>query len=85
MNSKIEQLHHFLERVLHPHQGAEQRQPQAIGGSAVEELATLAQALKTAPQLQVDPNFAHRLEQRLLTYHRARQHQRSADPGKSNC
>jgi hypothetical protein len=78
MNAPIEQLHHELERELHSHQGVWPYGPQAMGGSAIKELATLAQALKTAPQLRVDPNFAHWLEQCLLMYHRARQHQHSA-------
>ena len=83
MNSKVKQLHHLLELVLYHHQGIGRHEPQATGDSAVEELVALAQALKTAPQLQVDPNFAHRLEQRLLMHHRARQREHSADPGKA--
>ncbi len=73
MNSRHEWLNQEIERAHRSADGAWRADESATGDSEVLELAALARSLQTAPQLQVDPEFARSLEQRLLAYHAARQ------------
>lgn len=73
MNSQPEWLNQEIERARLSADNAWQLDESAINDPEVLELAALARSLQTARPLQVDPEFASHLEQRLLACQAARQ------------
>ena len=73
MRSQDEWLNQEIERARLSADGAGQPDEPTIDDPEVMELASLAHSLQNAPPLQVDPEFARRLEQRVLAHHAAHQ------------
>jgi hypothetical protein len=67
MNPLSDRLNDALERrgIAQPSQGQEPRRP-PTSDPEVDALVNVASRLQSAPALQVDPAFAHRLEKRVL-------------------
>jgi hypothetical protein len=73
MRPRDEWLNQEIERARLSADDAWKPDEPAIDDPEVMELASLARSLQTAPPLQVDPEFARHLEQRVLAYNAARQ------------
>lgn len=75
MRPRDEWLNQEIERTRRSADHAGQPDEPAIDDPELMELASLARSLQTASPLQVEPEFARHLEQRVLAYHAAKQRQ----------
>ncbi len=87
MNPLADRLNNALEHVRwskqpHPAQDEPPTHP-SIPDQEIRDLTALAQRLAASSRLRADPDFARRLEQKLLAHHTARYQQRAITPERS--